>query len=103
MPRLQIVWTLEDGEWNIDLMRPLTGKEFELWGVLMLKLNNQQLSHGRDVVLWAFDKSNAFTTNSLYRFMIDGGIRKKDLWKSMLPLHIKVFLWQVYNSGRHGA
>jgi hypothetical protein len=52
-------------------------------------------------VIWALDKSKTFTTQSMYRFMTDGGIRKdmyKNIWKSKVPLRIKVFfLWQLCN------
>jgi hypothetical protein len=44
--------------------------------------------------IWVLDKSRAYTTNSLYRFIIDEGIRKsiyETIWKCKVPLRIKVF------------
>jgi hypothetical protein len=90
----KVVDYYEDEEWNIDLIRPLTIADFQVWDDFVTKLNDQELTHGRDEVVWALDKSKAFTTQSMYRFMTDGGIRKdmyKNIWKSKVPLWIKVF------------
>jgi hypothetical protein len=44
------------------------------------------------------DKSKSFTTKSLYRFISHGGVCVADsrsIWRTKLPLKIKVFLWQL--------
>jgi hypothetical protein len=90
----RVVDYYEEGEWNIDLKRPLTIADFQVWDDLVTKLVDQELTHGRDEVIWVLDKSKTFTTQSMYRFMTDGGIRKdiyKNIWKSKVPLRIKVF------------
>ena len=96
----KVVDYYEDEEWNIDLIRPLTIADFQVWDDFVTKLNDQELTHGRDEVIRALDKSKNFTAQSMYRFMTDGGIRKdiyKNIWKSKVPLRIKVFLWQLCN------
>jgi hypothetical protein len=90
----RVVDYYEDGEWNIDLKRPLTIVDLQVWDELVTKLVDQELTHGRDEVIWVLDKSKTFTTQFMYRFMTDGGIRKDiyiNIWKSKVPLRIKVF------------
>jgi hypothetical protein len=96
----RVVDYYEDGEWNIDLKRPLTIVDLQVWDELVTKLVDQELTHGRDEVIWVLNKSKTFTTQFMYRFMTDGGIRKDiyiNIWKSKVPLRIKVFLWQLCN------
>lgn len=84
----------EDDEWFIDFTRPLSTSEFQIWGDLLYALGEHSPTQGRDEVIWVLDKSRAYTTNSLYRFIIDEGIRKsiyETIWKCKVPLRIKVF------------
>jgi len=51
-----------------------------------------------DEVEWALEKSKSFTTKSLYKFLMHRGVQVKDaenIWKTSLPMKIKVFLWQL--------
>jgi hypothetical protein len=41
----------EDGEWNIDLKRPLTIADFQVWDEFITMLDDQELTHGRDEVI----------------------------------------------------
>ena len=54
-----------------------------------------------DDITWALDSSKAFTTKSLYRFITHTGVfipASEDVWKSKLPLKIKVFMWQLQHN-----
>uniref|UniRef100_A0A804U6W6 Uncharacterized protein n=1 Tax=Zea mays TaxID=4577 RepID=A0A804U6W6_MAIZE len=46
----RVVDYYEDGEWNIDLKRPLTIADFQVWDELVTKLDDQELTHRRDEV-----------------------------------------------------
>ena len=45
------------------------------------------------------EKKGVFSTQSMYRFLSDRGVlngRMQRLWKSKLPMKIKVFLWLAF-------
>jgi hypothetical protein len=89
-------------DWEVGFRRTLTVNEMEQRDALFATLQGVSLDPmGRDEVSWAFEKSKNFTTKSLYRFIIHRGVRldnSKNIWKTKLPLKIKVFLWQVANN-----
>jgi hypothetical protein len=88
--------------WEVGFRRTLTVNEMEQRDALFAILQGVTLdSTGRDEVSWAFEKSKNFTTKSLYRFITHRGVRldnSKNIWKTKLPLKIKVFLWKVANN-----
>ena len=46
-------------------------------------------THKKDVMIWKLNQLGQFTTESLYREMIFGGIKDiklQELWKSSIPL-----------------
>jgi hypothetical protein len=52
----------------------------------------------KTTIKWTLDKTQTFTTKSLYQLLTHGGVR--DLlctlvWKWKVPLKVKVFLWQM--------
>lgn len=88
--------------WDIDFNRSFTETEIELWHAFMNDLSQATLdSSGRgDKVSWTLQKSEIFTTKSLYRFITHGSVISKidnSIWKCKLPLKIRVFLWQIYH------
>jgi hypothetical protein len=64
--------SFEEGYRNIKLVCPLSSSELVLWEDLHEDLQSFNLTQGRDEIRWALDKSLAFTTNLLYRFIMDG-------------------------------
>ena len=86
-----------DGDgWVASFRRSLAPGE-TTWVELLGLLQDVQLdADERDEVTWALDNSKSFTTKSLYRFITHRGVCipiAEDVWKSKLPLKIKVFLW----------
>jgi hypothetical protein len=83
----------------ISFRRSLAPGEEASWAELLGLLQDKQLEEGdRDTVTWALDNSKTFTTKSLYRFVTHRGVcipKAENVWKSKLPLKIKVFLWQM--------
>jgi hypothetical protein len=56
------------------------------------------LSNGTDVVRWTLEKSGKYTTSSLYKAMTFGGVtdtRAMLIWKSPIPLKVKIFFWMA--------
>ena len=91
----------EGEEWVMEFIRSLSVQEHNRWLELVDGLHDFSLSSDIDSVKWALDKSNIFTTKSLYRFLSDSGASSRVagyIWKSKLPLKIKFFLWQVFNN-----
>jgi hypothetical protein len=43
----RVVDYYEDGEWNIDLKRPLRIADFQVWDNFITMLDDQELTHGR--------------------------------------------------------
>jgi hypothetical protein len=88
------LWS-SDG-WRIDLRRSLGAEELVEWEQLLADLANVHLSTDRDRMRWKLTKSGQFSTKSLYREMTFGGIRDikmQELWKTPMPLKIKIFVW----------
>lgn len=49
-------------------------------------------------MVWNLTKSRKFTTKSLYREILFGGVRDvlmQDLWKIPAPLKVRIFSWLV--------
>lgn len=88
------LWS-SDG-WRIDLRRSLGAEELVEWEQLLADLANVHLSTDRDRMRWKLTKSGQFSTKSLYREMTFEGIRDikmQELWKTPMPLNIKIFVW----------
>lgn len=83
--------------------RSLTIQELEDWDNLIQDLH---LEDTQDEVTWGLERSGVFTTKSLYGFITLGGVEShldKHLWKSKLPMKIKVFVWQIYHGKLQAA
>lgn len=84
------VWDGED--WNLSFRRNLHGPLIEDWQALQCSLDEVQFDDNiEDSVRWVLDKSNSYTTKSLYHLMTHGGSGIKFvLWcgkaKSLLKL-----------------
>jgi hypothetical protein len=69
----------------------------QAWERLVQDLQQVHLSADSNQVLWALEPHGKFTVSSLYRKINQGPSlqHEKLLWKSKLPLKIKIFLWQM--------
>jgi hypothetical protein len=92
------VWVVdycEDGEWDTDPMRDLMVANFQVCYDFVTEFNDQILTHGRDEVIWVLHKSRTFNTQSLYRFITDGGLEKiytKIFGSPRCPCELSLFL-----------
>jgi hypothetical protein len=58
------------------------------------------LTNSQDSVKWVLERSGSFTTSSLYDELTFTRFPNRwmlCLWKTKVPLKIKIFLWQVIN------
>lgn len=92
----------DHGEWTVNFRRSHSSREYTNWEELLGLLQNIDLDQEvRDDFTWALDSSKAFTTKSLYRFITHRGVcisASQDVWKTKLPLKIKIFLWQLQHN-----
>lgn len=92
----------EGDSWYVDFKRSLTSQEYDSWLGLLEDIKDVTLTDNKtDSVHWELDKSRKFSTKSLYRFITDRGTISRVaqlVWKSKIPLKIKIFLWQLFNN-----
>jgi hypothetical protein len=64
------------------------------------KLDNVTLVPEDDIHVWDWTKSGLFTVKSVYKDISSLGIDRsfKHLWKSKIPLKIKVWLWLIWHN-----
>jgi hypothetical protein len=63
-------------------------------------INSVALNESRDSVRWVLEKSGTFSTSSLYNELTFTGFSNRwlmNVWKTKVPLKIRIFLWQVIN------
>jgi hypothetical protein len=78
------VW--DGDEWDLSFRRNLQGSLIEDWTALQQILENTQFdSNKEDSVRWILNKSNQFTTKSLYQALTHGGARDQ----------LCTMIWQV--------
>ena len=83
------------GRWEFDFTRTFGSEEMQEWGELLDKLKDVTLGW-RKIVIWKLERSGHFTTRSLYMWMSFRGMKNKraeKIWRSKLPMKLKVFLW----------
>ena len=105
-PRASVADYWDGEDWLIPFRRSLTTSERGCLEELHSWLCQSPLEAGQDDILWALDKSKAFTTNSLYSFLTNRGVVLKpsvNFWNARIPLKIKIFLWQVDNDRLQSA
>jgi hypothetical protein len=79
--------------WNL---RSLSLDEVEQWVDLVDLIQQVQLNEMADEVKWNFEKSGAYTTKSMYKFLLHSGVfnmQMEKVWKSKMRLKIKIFMW----------
>jgi hypothetical protein len=64
------------------------------------KLEGVSLVPEEDIPVWDWIKSGLFTVKSVYKDISSSGIDRsfKHLWKSKIPLKIKVWLWLIWHN-----
>ena len=64
-----------------------------------VRIRKVNITEEEDIMIWKLEKKGKFSTKSLYRYMIDGGLidtKMKGVWKARIPQKIKIFLWMAW-------
>ncbi|WVZ81339.1 hypothetical protein U9M48_028728, partial [Paspalum notatum var. saurae] len=81
---------------NIFFRRGLYGDRLQAWNELARRVMSSLLSEGRDRFKWGLNKSGLFTVKSMYKYLINSGIKvPQKIWKTKIPLKTKIFMWYV--------
>jgi hypothetical protein len=94
------VWEVFRFGWiNLSFSRSFRPREVEKWGTLNVVLENICLRGDKDKVCLKIEKSNKFSTRSLYKFILDPrgkDLRAMEIWKCRIPLKQNNFLWLCF-------
>jgi hypothetical protein len=86
--------------WNLSFRRFLTPDlGHQVHGLLHI-VRQTVLSHEKDKLCWKWTKSGKFTVKSMYNHLCRNSMDRsfKHLWKSRIPLKIKIWLWLIWHN-----
>jgi hypothetical protein len=84
---------------DLTFCRSFGPVEVREWSELGNMMNGLVLNEEEDKVKWAFEASGKFSTKSMYRFILNPGVRDvrmMDMWSVNCPLKQKNFLWLCF-------
>jgi len=73
---------------------------FEQWLGVVDAVYHHSFEYANDIPVWKWNKSNLFSTKSVYEFLTKEDSRKhfKHIWKAKILYKIKIFMWLVENN-----
>ncbi|WVZ49884.1 hypothetical protein U9M48_001207 [Paspalum notatum var. saurae] len=81
---------------NVSFRRGLYGERLHAWNELVGRVMNLELREERDVFKWGLYKMGVFTVKSMYKYLINKGIRvSQEIWQTKIPLKTKISMWYV--------
>jgi hypothetical protein len=82
---------------QVRFRRSLDQESLQLWDELQDLVSQVPLVDGLDKVTWHLEQSGSFSVKSMYAQLSQGTTiaHHKDMWKSKVPLKIKIFSWQL--------
>jgi hypothetical protein len=92
--------TLNNENVNLTFKRSFDAVHSQEWLALSNLLEGTVLANLPDSIKWCLDKKGIYTTKSLYNEIFFPGFENRwmmCIWTAMIPLKIKIFLWQVCN------
>lgn len=86
-----------DAGFAIPFRRNLSGILLSQWNEIIDKVSTLIISSSPDSVQWGLGKNKIFSTRSMYTWLEKNlaGSSNKWIWRSRLPLKIKIFMWQL--------
>ena len=61
---------------NVSFMRALVGNKLVEWNKnLVARVASAHLQHDPDVFVWSLHKNGIFLVNSMYKFLVNNGIK----------------------------
>lgn len=73
-------------------------RDLDDWNDLQDKLGEITPTGEKDTMIWKLNKSGQYTSRSLYREILFGGVRDtnlQNLWEAYAPLKVKIFFWLI--------
>ncbi len=82
---------------NVSFMRALVGQNLAKWYELWASIVHIELNQQSDCFRWNYHQNGQFSVRSMYLALINNGYieRNKIIWKSKMPLKIKIFVWYL--------
>ena len=80
----------------LNFRRSFGASEVEEWHQLQFALEGVTLSDQEDEGYWALNSNGKYTSKSMYEEVVNPGLRDTrmvDMWKSNMPLKVKIFVW----------
>jgi hypothetical protein len=86
--------------WRFSYRRWLTPDLIIQEAGLLQLLNQVRLTQENDSPRWKWLKNGKFTVKSVYKHVCRNGMDRsfRHLWKSKIPLKIKVWLWLIWHN-----
>lgn len=85
-----------EGDWYIELRRSLGERDLNEWNDLHNTPREIHLKEERDCIIWKLTKNGFYKAKTLYQALSFGGVKDKvmqDLWRSSIPLKVKILFW----------
>jgi hypothetical protein len=98
-PEITVRDALHCGGLNLSFCRSFGPREVEQWGKLGQVLEHIGLRAKKDNVCWELERHKKLSTHSLYRFIMDPGVkdlRAMEIWTCKIPLKQKNLLWLCF-------
>ena len=87
---------IRSGGLALSFRRSFGPCEVEEWSQLRGLLQGRTLGVQSDIGYWALNKNGNYTSKSMYEEVVNPGVRDLrmlDMWKSNMPLKVKIFVW----------
>lgn len=85
-PNIMMICDYWDGEeWGMDFRTTFGPTELAEWEELLDQLSNTQLNNADDKAVWKLEGKGGYTTKSMYKFLLFGGVidrRAEKVWKN---------------------
>jgi hypothetical protein len=95
------VKSCRDTNFDIPFRRRLRGELLDHWHYILNTLPLAPSHDENDRITWSLNKSAIFSTRSIYTLLEKNlaGSHNNWIWKSKIPLKIKIFMWQMCQDG----
>jgi len=69
------------------------GNKLYEWHSLVARIAHINLNESLDLFVWSLHKKGSFSVKSMYRHLINKGIKvTQEIWHMKIPLKIKIFM-----------
>ena len=93
---ITVAEVLSSNPLNVSFRRALVGVKLTEWYNLVASLIHINLNDGMNLFMWNLQKNGAFTVNSMYRHLVNNGLKvMQEIWHMKIPLKIKIFMWYL--------